>query len=151
MVVAVLHGHGGQVLKFLGDGVLAVFPAGDGEAEAVAACARAASAAHELQQRLAAWSAARAARGAPGATAGVGLHFGEVTYGNVGAPDRLDFTVIGADVNLAARVEALCATTGSPVLNTGAVAGRLEGWNPMGAFALKGEPDEIPVFRPLTP
>ena len=85
--------HGGDVLKFLGDGVLAIFPIAElGEMEAATAALQAAA---EILGGLAAYSHAPERRGRSPLRAGIGLHLGEVIYGNVGAPIRLDFTVIG--------------------------------------------------------
>lgn len=78
---------------------------------------------------------------------GVGLHYGDLTYGNIGAASRLDFTVIGASVNLAARVEGLCGHVGEPVLATGAFAQRADGWSEVGAYPVKGVEAPVTVFR----
>lgn len=93
--------HGGEILKFLGDGLLAIFPI---EADEADACKRALAAAREALAGLESLS------GLPGPKheADIALHVGEVDYGNVGASDRLDFTVIGATVNEASRMEGLC-------------------------------------------
>ena len=118
--------HGGEILKFIGDGMLAVFPETVGVAEASRA---AVSAAREAIARLEASN--RAIRVASDAEdhaslrAGIVLHEGEVFFGNIGAPDRLDFTVIGAAVNEACRVEALTKTIGRDLLLTEAVARHL--------------------------
>lgn len=94
--------HGGEILKFLGDGLLAIFPTEAGEADA---CRRALAAAEEGLKALATLNGS--ARGGV-YEADVALHVGEVAYGNVGASDRLDFTVIGPTVNEVSRMEALC-------------------------------------------
>lgn len=95
--------HGGQVLKFIGDGLLAIFPAADDPA---AACRAASAAARDAMRDLAALSAE------PAYEADFALHVGEVGYGNIGASDRLDFTVIGSAVNEVSRMEALCDELG---------------------------------------
>ena len=102
---------GGEVLKFLGDGLLAVFPVGDGDARA--ACAGALAAASGALARNAALNARR---GDPALELSLVLHFGEVVYGNVGTARRLDFTVIGQAVNEASRMEALGKSLGAPLL-----------------------------------
>ena len=118
--------HGGEILKFIGAGMLAGFPETVGVAEASRA---AVSAAREAIARLEASN--RAIRVASDAEdhaslrAGIVLHEGEVFFGNIGAPDRLDFTVIGAAVNEACRVEALTKTIGRDLLLTEAVARHL--------------------------
>lgn len=141
-VVAAVQAHGGQVLKFMGDGVLAVFIE-EGARTDRKACAAASMAADELQERL----RARAEAGGEGTAVGVGLHYGELTYGNIGASARLDFTVIGAAVNLAARVEGLCGQVGEPVLASEAFAGRASGWSELGAFPVKGVSGPVSVYR----
>lgn len=97
--------HGGEILKFLGDGLLAIFPTENDEADA---CRRALAAAREALADLDSLS------GLPGPKheADIALHVGEVDYGNIGASDRLDFTVIGATVNEASRMEGVCDSLG---------------------------------------
>jgi len=98
---------GGEILKFLGDGLLALFlPPGEGELASVAAAAL--GAAQEILGRMEALNAAERAAGHPALVLDLALHAGEVTYGNVGTADRLDFTVIGAVVNEVSRLEGLC-------------------------------------------
>ena len=103
---ATLRTRGGEVLKFLGDGMLATLSFE--EANRAETCQRALDAAAESVQRIAALNTTRAAAGFPRVTVDIALHIGEVLYGNVGASDRLDFTVIGPAVNEVARIEALC-------------------------------------------
>ncbi|MCB9675753.1 MAG: adenylate/guanylate cyclase domain-containing protein [Alphaproteobacteria bacterium] len=103
--------NGGEVLKFIGDAMLAVFPSDRG---ADAACVAALTAA---RQALATREALEA-----GLDFGVGLHYGEVVYGNIGAAERLDFTVIGRAVNEASRVEGMCKPLGQSLLVTRAFA-----------------------------
>lgn len=121
----VVRKHRGQVLKFMGDGCMAIFSEtssfqrssfsstekrdlDDGQGAKV--CFRARQAAAEIQVCLAALQKEREGKGLPGRTSvGVGLHYGDLLYGNVGAPDRLDFTVLGPHVNLASRTESLCS------------------------------------------
>ncbi len=128
--------HGGEVLKLLGDGVLAIFPTGeDGEN----VCVRALSAARDALSEPAPEML----------TFGVGLHFGRVMYGNIGSKRRLDFTVLGQAVNIAARVESLCAQTGHPLLFSGDFADELPGGQKgIGKFALKGLDEEMEIFAP---
>jgi adenylate cyclase len=113
-LAAALRGHGGQVLKFLGDGLLAVFPLG--QAGPAPICRRAIEAAREAVQALEGLNAARNTAGKPAATVDLALHLGEVLYGNVGAVDRLDFTMIGPVVNEVSRIETLCEQLGRGVL-----------------------------------
>ena len=114
VLTAALRPRGGQVLKFIGDGMLATFSFE--EADRADTCRRALDAAVEAMRKLDAMNAARAAAGAPVAAVDLALHLGEVLYGNVGATDRLDFTVIGPAINEVARIEALCEPLGRPVL-----------------------------------
>jgi adenylate cyclase len=109
-----LRRRGAQVLKFLGDGMLATFPV-DGSNTANT-CRMALDAAAEAMRGIAALNTARAAQGKPVAPVDLALHLGEVLYGNVGAVDRLDFTVIGPAVNEVARIEALCEPLNRNVL-----------------------------------
>lgn len=75
---------------------------------------------------------------------------GEVTYGNIGAPDRLDFTVIGPAVNQAARVEGLCRALGRSVLATSAVAAYVpDDFEPLGRFMLRGIDDAQEIWGVL--
>ncbi|HLT02687.1 MAG TPA: adenylate/guanylate cyclase domain-containing protein [Geminicoccaceae bacterium] len=119
-VVPVVGAHGGQVLKFLGDGLLATFPLEDHCA--AAACERAMDAAAEALRCVRDLNAKRAADGHPVMDLDIVLHLGDLFYGNVGSADRLDFTVIGPAVNEAARIEALCAQHGVNLLTSEAFA-----------------------------
>ena len=112
-LTAAIRTRGGQVLKFIGDAMLATFSL---EGDPAETCQRALGAAAEAMQSLDALGAARAAAGLPGVSVDLALHLGEVLYGNVGAADRLDFTVIGPTVNEVARIEALCEPLGRQVL-----------------------------------
>ena len=144
--------RGGEVLKFLGDGLLAVFPAdGPGGPEADA-CARALAAAEEALARTAALNAARRARGEPALGLDVVLHHGEVVYGNVGAARRLDFTVIGRAVNEASRMEGLCGRLGRSLLLSGTFAARCGRETvSLGRFALRGVEGGLEVAAPVSP
>jgi adenylate cyclase len=136
--------HGGEVLRFIGDASLAVFPTAGEPARA--ACERAVAAARAARQRAQAANAARSASGQPAFAWGVGLHLGRVHYGNIGTPERLEFSVIGAAANKAARIEALCKDTGQDVVLSSAVAAALGAPGAsLGRFALRGveRPEEI--------
>jgi adenylate cyclase len=98
--------HGGQVLKFLGDGLLATFPLAGHDSAAV--CDAALDAAAEVLRCVRELGEERAAAGEPVMDLDIALHLGDVFYGNVGSVDRLDFTVIGPAVNEASRIEILC-------------------------------------------
>ncbi|MBI1245309.1 MAG: adenylate/guanylate cyclase domain-containing protein [Alphaproteobacteria bacterium] len=137
-VVPQVVAAGGEVLKFMGDGVLAIFPVGDTRDER-AACGAA----------LAAANAALAAGKPGGPRLGMALHVGEAAYGNIGAGDRLDFTVIGRDVNLLARLEKLCGVTGEPLVMSAPFARCLDrNARELGTFDLKGFAAPQPAFAP---
>ncbi|HYV88764.1 MAG TPA: adenylate/guanylate cyclase domain-containing protein, partial [Candidatus Polarisedimenticolia bacterium] len=106
---------GGEILKFLGDGLLAVFLARDEDALQAAAEASF-GAAQQAKDKVAALNAAEAAAGHAPLALDMALHAGELTYGNIGTAERLDFTVIGPAVNEATRLEALCKQIGSAIL-----------------------------------
>ena len=149
MAGAVLD-HGGEVLRFIGDAALAIFPveAAPGEG-VVSACRSAGNAALDALQRIEVLNAQRHEQSEPLLEVGIGLHLGDVTYGNVGAENRLEFTVIGAAANEAARIEGLCKTVHRPLLASTPVATHLEGeWDSMGRHALRGVGREIEVFSP---
>jgi adenylate cyclase len=122
-LAAVLRPRGGQILKFLGDGMLAIF-AIDGTALAET-CRHVLDAAVEAMHALDALNERRRAAGKPVAAVDLALHLGDVLYGNVGAVDRLDFTVIGPAVNEVARIEALCEPLGRSMLVSAAFAAAL--------------------------
>jgi adenylate cyclase len=102
--------HKGEVLKFIGDGLLAAFNI-DGKSPASACC----QALHAALDAIEGLTRANQDRELP-LEAGVALHFGDVVYGNIGSEARLDFTVIGRAVNEATRIEALCRTLNQPLL-----------------------------------
>ncbi|HEY8245303.1 MAG TPA: adenylate/guanylate cyclase domain-containing protein [Casimicrobiaceae bacterium] len=143
--VEAIESHGGHVLKFIGDGLLAIFPG----AEEVSACRNALDAADDFRARVRGLNERRRTEGLPTSDAHVALHIGEVLYGNVGSLRRLDFTVLGAAVNEAARIEALCGSLDQPVIVSTAFAdaagdarSRLVS---LGRYAMKGvsKPQEL--------
>src|SRR5215213_306020 len=139
-----VHAFGGEVLKFIGDGVLAIFPVGDKPREACDAALRAVASANAGMAHL---DASRRERGLPPLSFGVALHLGEILWGNVGAADRLDFTAIGPAVNLASRLEGLCRPLGRTALISGAVAAETSATLiPLGMHALRGIASPCAVF-----
>ena len=118
-IAGAVHAFGGEVLKFIGDGLLAIFPVTGTPAEACEAALRAVAAARAGMVHL---DMVRQAQGWPPLPFGAALHLGEILWGNIGAADRLDFTAIGPAVNLVSRLEGLCRPLGRPVLISGAVA-----------------------------
>ena len=111
-VVSAVHDKGGDVLKLIGDGVLAIF-GGDDPAET---CRRALLAEAKMRHRVAELSAQRRQDGRPVASVNLGLHIGDVFYGNIGSRTRLDFTVIGPAVNEVSRIVALCRSVDRNIL-----------------------------------
>lgn len=143
-IVPPVEREGGEVLKYLGDGLLAIFR--DRGDDAGSAAQAALDAARSALARLDAWNAGRPDQAI---AAGIALHHGEAAYGNVGSGARLDFTVIGRDVNLASRLAGLNKALGEPLIMSGALTEQLWGmFELVGTFALKGIPDEVKVYRP---
>lgn len=103
--------HGGEILKFIGDGLLAIFPLSQPNA-----CANLLRAVTEARQAMAALNQRNNGTGRAPLNYGIGVHVGDVMYGNIGSSSRLDFTVIGPAVNMASRMEALTKQIGKPVL-----------------------------------
>jgi adenylate cyclase len=109
--------RGGEILKFIGDAMLAIFPIAD-DLDRDRACRTALASAKKALERLDEANAARIARGDMPMELGLALHTGPVMYGNIGAPERLDFTVIGPAVNLTARIGGLCRPLGRRLLTS---------------------------------
>ncbi|QOG19975.1 adenylate/guanylate cyclase domain-containing protein [Bradyrhizobium sp. SEMIA] len=103
--------HGGEILKFIGDGLLAIFPLSQ-----PGACANLLHAVNEARDAMAALNARNNGTGRAPLNYGIGVHVGDVMYGNIGSMSRLDFTVIGPAVNMASRLEALTKQIGRSVL-----------------------------------
>ena len=140
-----VHAFGGEVLKFIGDGLLAIFPVvGGAPREACVAALRAVSAARVGMAHL---DEARREQGLPPLAFGAALHLGEMLWGNIGAADRLDFTAIGPAVNLVSRLEGLCRPLGKTVLVSGTLAAE-SGMPliPLGTHALRGIASPCAVF-----
>jgi adenylate cyclase len=134
-----IHEAGGEVLKLIGDGVLAMFTD-----ENVARAKRAAlRAEHQFRDNITRLNARRASEGRPTTTAYVGLHVGEVLYGNIGSEDRLDFTVVGPAVNEVSRIASMCSSVDRELLTSTAFRTGLDaaGRNYLvstGRFVLRG-------------
>jgi adenylate cyclase len=149
-VVSALHGEGGEVLKFMGDGILGIFDA----AAPQDACRQALAAADDAIRRIDALNQRRRAGGLPVTHLYLGLHVGDVFYGNVGSFDRLDFTVVGPAVNETSRIAAMCRSLDQHVLLSSAFA---EAAGPsrrrlvaVGRYALRGvrRPQELYTLDP---
>jgi adenylate cyclase len=149
VIVSAIHEHGGDVLKLIGDGTLAIFTADDRER----ACNAALSAVLEARRGVASLNERRAAQSLPVTDMYLGLHVGEVFYGNVGSTERLDFTVVGPAVNEASRVAAMCRSADQPMLvsaafaEVGTIRQRLVS---VGRYALRGvgRPQELFTLDP---
>ena len=143
-VASAIAAHGGEVLKFIGDAVMAIFPLGVDPRDA---CNRALAAARDAFAALDLLNQERAARGEPAVGIGVGLHRGTVMYGNIGARDRLDFTVISSAVNEASRLEALTKSLGVTVALSEEFAGSTDSATiDLGTHTLKGVKRPLRVF-----
>ena len=145
-VVGAFDTQGGDVLKFIGDAVLAVFVGPlDPHADTVE---RAYAAVTEAQIALEAVADRRREAGLETADVGFALHVGPVTYGNIGGATRLDFTVLGPTVNLASRLEGLCGALGESLVLSADAARCLRAANlrAAGAHTLKGIPSPVEVF-----
>lgn len=150
-VISAIHDAGGDVLKLMGDGTLAVFQA----REAETACRCALTALGLAEERLATLNAERASLGLPVTAAYLGLHIGEVLFGNIGSRERLDFTVVGPAVNEVSRIAAMCRSLDQSVLVSTAfreAAGETERARlvSVGRYALKGvaRPQELFTLDP---
>jgi adenylate cyclase len=145
VMAAPVEAHGGEILKFVGDGMLAIFPLDDPEA-----CFRAYTAALEARRGMHAYNQARRERGLFELGFGVALHVGDVMYGNIGTETRLDFTVIGPAVNVAARLQSLSRDLRRQLLVSGPFAlmcghgGDL--FHSLGRFPLRGVGEPIEVY-----
>ncbi|WP_244481556.1 adenylate/guanylate cyclase domain-containing protein [Rhizobium sp. Root1203] len=144
IVVPAITGQGGEVLKFMGDAVLAFFPSSDAEM----ASEQALAATDTILDTL-----SRFELEGVRVEAAVALHYGRVSYGNVGSGSRLDFTVIGSDVNLLSRIQTACGTLGKSVLMSDAFRRRAGAENVVSAkfHHLKGFEDAIELFTVPTP
>jgi len=144
-IAGAVHAFGGEVLKFIGDGMLAIFPVvGGTPASACGAALRAVSAARVGMAHL---DAQRLRQGLPALPFGVALHLGEILWGNIGAADRLDFTAIGPAVNLVSRLEGLCKPLRQTVLVSGALAAETQmPLVALGTHALRGIASPCQVF-----
>jgi adenylate cyclase len=144
-VAGAVHAFGGEVLKFIGDGVLAIFPVVGGTPRA--ACDAALRAVSAARVGMAHLDKERERHGLPPLSFGAALHVGEIFWGNIGAADRLDFTAIGPAVNLVSRLEGLCRPLQKTVLVSGALAAQTEMLLiPLGTHVLRGIASPCAVF-----
>ena len=142
--VPAIHEHSGEVLKYMGDGLLAIFPIG-AESDFPAICAAALEAGRTARDNI---GALHVAEDGPSLRFGLALHVGDVLFGNIGSGNRLDFTCIGPAVNLAARLEKLAGRLGRTVLASQDFVDHCgyDGLQPLGRFAVAGFAQEQMVF-----
>ena len=136
--------HGGEILKFIGDGLLAIFPLDQPNA-----CANLLHAVTEARQAMIALNKKNGEAGAAPLRYGIGVHVGDVMYGNIGSSTRLDFTVIGPAVNMASRLEALTKQLGKNVLLSQAFADLVKSdfdLERVGEYPVRGFNDPIELF-----
>ena len=144
IVGGAIHDHGGEILEFIGDAALAIFPVRD-PAEVHAACAAALDATAAIAVAIETHN--RSQPDQPELDFGASLHLGEVCYGNIGATERLDFTVIGREVNLASRLETLSSTLAERVVASEVFADHAPVLlRPLGIYELKGVEAPQAVF-----
>ena len=151
VVVSAVHGHGGDVLKLVGDGTLAIFPAENREE----ACLGALAAAVRVRNGVVEVNGKRSAAGLPTTQVYLALHVGDVFYGNIGSKDRLDFTIIGPAVNEVSRILALSRSVEQDVLLSASFADALGSTMrrrlvSIGRYALRGvaQPQELFIPEP---
>jgi adenylate cyclase len=147
-MVRPVNRHGGEVLKFLGDGLLAIFRLSERRRSEI--CASALAAASEALDLMEVMAAERLKDGKPTPGLDIALHVGTVQYGNVGTDERLDFTVVGPAVNEAARIEVLCKELGQALLVSEAFAEAADDSRrhlvSLGLHRLRGVRDETELF-----
>lgn len=147
-MIGPIHAQGGEVLKMIGDGVLAWFRI-DNEAEIPEMCERALGAAELAMANMTILNRRRRRADKPPLDCGIGLHVGDAMYGNVGTHDRLDFTVIGPAVNLCARLESLAGKLGEPIICSAEFASNSrESLQSVGSHALKNVDGLVEAFAP---
>ena len=147
--VPAIQRQGGEVLKFIGDGLLAIFPIVEGGRSVPELCGAALASANEAIASLGALNERRAGRGEAPLRIGLALHVGDVAYGNIGGAGRLDFTCIGPAVNLASRLEGVAGKLGRTFVVSEAFAQASElPFEDLGAYELKGVTGLQRVYGP---
>jgi adenylate cyclase len=150
-VISAVHGCGGDVLKLIGDGTLAIFKGGD----SAEACRSALRAEADLRNKIEALNARRQEQNQPVTSVYLGLHIGDVFYGNIGSRERLDFTVIGPAVNEVGRIASMCRSVDRHVLLSSSFVETLpheerSRFVSVGRYALRGSnrPQELFTLDP---
>ncbi|MEP2717543.1 adenylate/guanylate cyclase domain-containing protein, partial [Pseudophaeobacter sp.] len=151
IAVAATQAHGGNILKFLGDGMLVMFNLGSIEQDAAAALAASAELCRNISQR----NGERLAEGLPVTDWTLALHAGHILYGNIGAENRLDFTVIGPAVNQTARIAGMHRSVGQNLIFSQvvqqAVVGSEHDMVSLGRYMLRGVPEPLELFTIYRP
>jgi adenylate cyclase len=147
--ISAVHDCGGDVLKLIGDAILAIFKADN----ATDACRSALQAEADLREKIQALNLRRHEQNQPVTSIYLGLHIGDVFYGNIGSPDRLDFTVIGPAVNEVARIASMCRSVDRPVLLSSSFVETLppeerNRFVSVGRYALRGSNRPQELFTP---
>lgn len=141
--------NGGEVSNFIGDAVLAIFSIPEGPVNEKQACERAFAASIEAESRLATINERRKESDDPPLRFGLGLHVGDVLFGNIGVADRVSFSVIGPTVNEVARLEALTKELGRPIVASDRFARNISiAWDTLGQHQLRGVGDPIEILAP---
>jgi adenylate cyclase len=149
-VVDAVVEQGGEVLKFIGDGVLAMFPFEPNTQSGMDACEQALAAAHTVFERLGEVNTERSETGLSQINCSIALHAGDVMYGNVGSARRLDFTVTGPTVNEVVRLESICKTLDVPLVISEVVASLTQRpIKSLGLHMLRGVARPMRVFSVL--
>lgn len=139
--------HSGEVLRFIGDAVLAIFPIRDSSTTASDACRSALAAVHDADGRLVQVNHDRAATDKDALSFGLGLHLGDVMYGNIGVPERVEFSVIGPAANEVARLEGMTKELNRHVLMSGEFAQHVPGdCQSLGQHKLRGVGTPLELF-----
>jgi adenylate cyclase len=147
-VVRPIYENGGEILKYIGDAILAIFPSGSFP-DSQDACRAALNAVTDAENRLDELNRSRGEIGQAPICHGIGLHFGNARYGNIGTAQRLDFTLIGREVNIASRVEGLTKRLeASPLCSQPFVERSGIAMESLGQFELRGVSEKMKIFRP---
>ncbi|MFS2174549.1 adenylate/guanylate cyclase domain-containing protein [Rhizobium pisi] len=151
-IAAPFNRNGGEILSFLGDGFLAVYPCGRHKDPSKIACEAALSAVHQARARVAELNSDREQNGLSKIGYGIGLHVGNVMFGNVGLKDRLTFSAFGSAVNEVQRLQILTKKYGREVVASQAFAGYCGGeWTTLGEEKLRGIRQKVTVLQPRAP
>jgi adenylate cyclase len=148
-IAAPFNRNGGEIMSFLGDGFLAVYPCGRHKDPSKVACQAALSAVFQAQERMAQLNTDRQEKGMSAVGYGIGLHVGNVMFGNVGLRDRLTFSAFGSAVNEVARLQSLTKKYSREVVASQAFAGYSDGeWVTLGEEKLRGVRQKLTVLHP---